>query len=250
MNEIKIELTVPGKFTKRRVSPQGIAALRTNLRKEITTSMMQVESEIKGRLVFHFNRMIRERPRNPNYRNGSSEMLQSRMIKAYLPKLVVGHDEIKLFMFNLTYMDAVTRNEGKKTRNQGWFGRFADGHSGRKHGSLEWGFIRYDFAMELAHSAAERFISDPAERMSWLQEMADVFQGRHLGDENGIMVHLDRPLFFKIPQFGKAGEFVARHIGYKSWPAAEMTAREIARSNSSVMKIIKGAVNRAAERTM
>lgn len=237
------------------LSPDQIGRLPAAVYQSLHATLGQLGITLNFELRFRFYKMIRERPRNAEYTQSRSTHLWDRMQPAFRYEVTgTGSSggattgtgsggKLNLNAFDLGYVDKETRGEGFGTRNKGWFMRFADGHQGRKHVSVEWGFARHRFVMDLAMEASS-LIGDAAKRDMWLREMDTVFLGRH---GEGIMVRLDEPMFAILPQFGKAGQFVTQHPGFYSWPAIGQVGQEMTRRRGYVGDMIQAAFDNAVK---
>lgn len=245
--DLKFILNTRGRSTRGgiQVNPAQLARLPALVYQEMYASMMSLGKTLELDLKFYFAKMIHERRRNPDYEKGRSELLWSRMQRAFVHEVQGDPNLLKLVVFDVDAVDQATRNEGYNTRNKGWAMRFIDGHEGRRHGGEGWGFIDHDFAMKLAKECADKFISDPNKKAEWLMQMDHVFRGRH---GEGLMVRLDAPLFFMFPDFGKGKDYVNQHPGFFSWPAIGFVGQEMTKRNGWVADEIQAAFDRAVAR--
>jgi hypothetical protein len=253
MSDISIQLDLNGGFRGRNITPDGLRRLPGLMVKELNSTMKLTAQYVLGYLRHKFEAMYREKPRNQNYLNADPRLLKQRLAAAYISEVKRNKDEIIVDMFDYRFAEAVTRNEGWRTGSVGWFKFFADAHAGRAHGSTRFGFISHRLAMDLAEKCADKYIHDEGKKLEWLGDMDRAFKGKHDDpddDKNGIMVDLDKPLFFRFPDFGKAGKFTHRHHGFHSWPALPETQRWMADREGQVIKDIVAAMNRAAEQVM
>jgi hypothetical protein len=223
------------------LSPAQYAKLPGAIYQELFTTMHKMGTAINFDLRFRFYKMIKERPRNPDYEGSRETHLWDRMQTAFRHEVEGDDTKITLGVFDVGYVDEQTRDEGYNTHGKGWFMRFADGHDGRRHGGVGWGFAEHDFVMKLAKEAAN-LIGDAQKRAMWLEEMDIVFRGRH---GEGIMVKLDKPMFKILPQFGDASKFIRPHPGYFSWPAIGQVGQEVTRRRGWAADMIQAAFDRA-----
>lgn len=244
MSDIKFILNTHGHSSRGGivVSPSQLARLPSLAFQEIYSALNTMGKTLNLDLKFYFYKMIHERPRNAEYNKGRPELLLNRMMNAFMYEVQGDANLLRLVVFNVDMLDMATRDEGYNTHGRGWAMRFIDGHEGRRHGGEGWGFIEHDYAMKLAKECANEFISTERKKEVWLTEIDHVFKGRH---GEGIMVRLDKPLFFMFPKFGLAKKFVNQHPGFMSWPAIGLVGQEMTRRDGWVADELQDALDRA-----
>lgn len=238
MSDITFKFNTHGIRGGVEITPDQLRRFPAAAKEEMIKQFKVIGDKLLFELKFLFFKMIHERPRNPAYKNGNSEPLLSRMQAAFKTQIVDENGNLTVNIFDIAHMDMATRNEGFNTASEGWFLRFSDGHDGRRHGGVGWGFVPHDLAVALAKEAADLYITDPAKKAAWIMEMDEVFKGRH---GEGIMSRLDVPMFKMFPKFGDVGKFVEQHPGYFSWPAIGMVGQDMVKKNGEVSKLIQDA---------
>jgi hypothetical protein len=236
----------------RPVSLDGINKLPALVREEVNGALKEVADNLLKEIQMAFHVAIRGgegfRKRNAAYKGSSPMVLMQRMVPALTKQLISDKQMLGVLVFDLSYMDRITRGEGKKTWTRGWFLRFVDEHPGYKHGSRDWGFLPQSHARRLAEQCISMMRLDREKANALRQLVEQKFKGRHDEgeDEDGIMVKLDKPLFFEYPQFGKAEKYVRFHPGYFSWNIFSQAERTL--QGDTVKDMLVAAIERAFER--
>ena len=122
---------------------------------------------------------------------------------------------VRLQYFDLALMRRLTSTPEDKIGEPGWFNLFEDGGQDREHGSSKFGFAPLGFAIKTASELSKVEGMGKDERAQFLSRIAVAFRGKH---GQGIMVELDKPLFFEFPDGPTAEEAgVIGHPGFEHW---------------------------------
>ena len=142
--------------------------------------------------------------------------LMERLAGAFESHIDAGPNHFEMGIFDLEEaFQGTSQEEYGDPEYPGFFALVEDGHTGEEHGSELYGFVTLEFALSKAEYLIASFNLDPDAAENFRNYVTTKFAGKY---GTGIMVLIDRPLFFEFPQFGKASKHGIRpHPGYTAW---------------------------------
>ncbi|MCL2641674.1 MAG: hypothetical protein FWD53_12570 [Phycisphaerales bacterium] len=170
---------------------------------EVAKVLHQAAEIMVGQIWSMYQAVIRERPRK------EGTPIKDVIYRALQQQVAIAGPVIEMDVFNLEYARRETQGPewGKSTRSI--FEALEEGYSVRH----PWGFMPLDLANHLAERAS--FMLSESKRAAFKARIAEAFAGRH---GEGIMVLVDKPLFYETPDFGTPLEFgILPHSGWEGW---------------------------------
>jgi hypothetical protein len=245
------------------ISPLMLETLHHRVSNALEDRFDALGEEMLKEIIWGYTKAIRV---SKEVRRGrKTKPLREKLIRALKHKVQRNTSEVWLNVFELAAMDKATQGQGKGTETAGWFLFFEDGHEGRKHWSAKWQWVTLERAMRHAENAADMGNMKGPDRVQFLNKMKRVFAGR-LGE--GIMVRLDRPLFFEFPQYGMGPDGKSRasnvlgkygHKGFEGWNVLAQVGGQFAQTgfrrinpmvDYRLLDIVKKTVRSVIERSV
>lgn len=139
----------------------------------------------------------------------AGESIRDVIVRALEKEVVQVGPVVQLGVFNLELAREETSGEEWDIKRGSVFEALEEGYETK----YPWGFMPKKFAEKLADRAA-LFLPE-GQRLEFKIRISNAFFGRH-GD--GIMVNVEEPLFFDVPEFGTSLEFgIVPHPKWEGW---------------------------------
>ncbi len=243
-SDVQVELSVDDGRTFRPVTRRQLLSvgriLLTETRKQLDVVAKIVIESLRVAYLQHARQRIDGEPQ-----------LMEKLRTALRYKLeYIGDGENR--EFEMRAFDLEQARQKTRAGSSSWFDMHEDGHRGRKYGSRLYGFLKLQLAIDLASQCSDRFKLDEGDRAEFLNYVREHMAGKH---GEGIMVLIDKPLFFKYRDFGTPLEHgVGLHPGFTAWNIyRDMVAGKTVLSNgmtadNSIKDAFSTAINAAANR--
>lgn len=265
-------LIKPPRGRRYEADPEGLIRAPAMIHAALADALEVYADDIAADLLNRYTAILRG-----SRRRADGRMLIDAIRQAMDTLVKRNTKSLRMQVFHYRHVERATRNDGQGTESVGWFAFFEDGHRGLDHGSDQWTFLSLYGdtetvgAMDLAERCARELDLPSDERSEFLAYVKEHFAGKY---GEGIMVNLDRPLFFKYPRwpedpdriFTPEGEEVrsqqftpARavlgglgHPGFEAWNILEQTRRDHfgrgGRIPPKLAGVLRGAVEGAFEK--
>ena len=174
---------------------------------ELTKVLQQAAEVMLQDLWAMFRSVVRNRPRV----EGAN--IKDVIVKALEQEITRVGPVIALGVFNLELARQETSGPEWDIKRGSVFEALEEGYEVR----YPWGFMPKKLAERLAEEAAQML--PEGQRLDFKVRISNAFFGRH-GD--GIMVNVEEPLFFEVPEFGTPLEFgILPHRQWEGWHVLE-----------------------------
>lgn len=191
------------------VSPKILSNIESVINTELTIGMNLLANEIYEALKSDYTSYLRT-----HKRTGESDLREA-IMESIEAEVQIRKDYYGVNAFNLDKAKRLTMYTSPFGQTYDIFSLVEGGtnRSGRVYGSKKYGFLSVEFADKMADLAI-RLFELKAEESQSLKKTVSKMGGK---SGEGIMVRLRDPLFFELPQFGLAKEFVSPHPGFLQW---------------------------------
>lgn len=241
MTDSPLRFTLTSGTNTTEVSAAGISSFQRILTRNLVLEFNAVAEKIISQMALAYRR--HEREADAGAASSSRPSITERLSDAlvYHVKQSAAQGTINLQLFNLHAADIGTSQQQWGDPATGWFDLVEDGHAGLDHGSTAYGFVSIELAAIKVEECIEQEGIEAQEAQSFRTYVGHKFAGKY---GMGIMTALDRPLFFKYPDFGTASQHgVEPHPGFTAW--------NVVRSmHTSAMSSAPGGIAHAIQRAM